>query len=71
MHNCQCSQKSFSNLTRHRRTKKHGNWITEQRLINKIFEPGAPITDIKQIIGRCNDMKIEILLNEIENIIIE
>ena len=71
MFHCPCSQKSFDNFTRHHRTKKHGNWITEQKLINKIFEPGAQITDMKQIIDKCNDMSLEILISEIDNINIE
>ena len=68
---CECSKRQFLNLGKHEKSQCHQKYLFNKHCISVIFEPDAePIDDIKKLTEKCQEIYLEILLNEIDELII-
>jgi predicted DNA-binding protein (MmcQ/YjbR family) len=62
---CPCSNKIYANFNQHIKTRKHNNYLYKKHWISVIFDPDAePIDDIKKLTEKCQEIYLEILINE-------
>ena len=62
---CECSKRSFLNEKKHKDLKRHQNYLYKKHWVSLIFEPDAePIDDIKKLTEKCQEIYLEILINE-------
>ena len=68
---CECSKRQFLNLGKHEKSQRHQKYLFNKHWVSVIFEPDAePIDDIKKLTEKCEEIYLEILLNEIDELII-
>ena len=68
---CECSKRQFLNLGKHEKSQRHQKYLFNKQYVSVIFEPDAePIDDIKKLTEKCQEIYLEILLNEIDELII-
>ena len=62
---CECSKRQFLNLGKHEKSQRHQNYLYKKHWVSVIFEPDAePIDDIKKLTEKCQEIYLEILINE-------
>lgn len=62
---CPCSNKIYANIKQHHKTQRHKRYQYEKHWTKVIFEPDAePYDDYKKLAEKCEEMYLEILINE-------
>ena len=68
---CECSKRQFLNKKKHELSQRHQNYLYKKQWVSVIFEPDAePIDDLKTLTEKCQEIYLEIIINEIDELII-